>query len=102
MANEKDSKDISRRSFVQRTAMGGAGLLVAADVLKTNLAAETPKSSSSTMIGVPFEARERVRMGIIGVGGRGTSLLEELLGVENVDIKAICDIVAEKVAHAQK
>ena len=28
------------------------------------------------MIGVPFEAREQVRMGIIGVGGRGTSVLK--------------------------
>ena len=102
MPNEKDSKDISRRSFVQRTAMGGAGLLVATDILKSNLAAEAPNSSHSTMIGVPFEARERVRMGIIGVGGRGTSLLGELLGVENVEIKAICDIVPGKVAHAQK
>src|SRR5215475_1314029 len=102
MPNEKDAKDISRRSFVQRTAMGGAGLLVAADVLKSNLAAETPKSKGSTMIGVPFEARERVRVGFIGVGGRGTSLLGELLEVENVDIKAICDLVPEKVAHAQK
>ena len=102
MPNEKDAKDISRRSFVQRTAIGGAGLLVAADVLKSNLAAEPPKSSNSTMIGVPFEASERVRVGFIGVGGRGTSLLGELLEVENVDIKAICDFVPEKVAHAQK
>ncbi|HSS97949.1 MAG TPA: Gfo/Idh/MocA family oxidoreductase [Terriglobales bacterium] len=102
MPNEKDSKDISRRSFVQRTAMGGAGLLVASEALKANLAAQTPKSKNSTMIGVPFEARERVRVGFIGVGGRGTSLLGELLEVENVDIKAICDVVPEKVAHAQK
>ena len=99
---EKETKDISRRSFVQRTAMGGAGLLVATDILKSNLAAETPASKGSTMIGVPFEARERVRLGFIGVGGRGTSLLGELLEVENVDIKAICDVVPEKVAHAQK
>ena len=54
------------------------------------------------MIGVPFEARERVRLGIIGVGGRGTSLLRDLLTVENVEIKAICDLVPEKVEHAQK
>jgi len=99
---EKETKDISRRSFVQRTAMGGAGLLVATDILKSNLAAETSASKGSTMIGVPFEARERVRLGFIGVGGRGTSLLGELLEVENVDIKAICDVVPEKVAHAQK
>jgi len=102
MAKEKDSQDISRRNFVQRAAVGGAGLLVSADILKSDLAAEMPRSSGSTMIGVPFEAREHVRVGFIGVGGRGTSLLGELLGVENVEIKAICDIVPEKVAHAQK
>ena len=61
-----------------------------------------PKSANATMMGVPFEARERVRLGIIGVGGRGTSLLGDLLAVENVEVKAICDLVPEKVAHAQK
>jgi predicted dehydrogenase len=43
-----------------------------------------------------------VKLGIIGVGGRGTSLLHDLLGVDNVEIKAICDLVPEKVEHAQK
>lgn len=102
MAKDTEPKDISRRSFVQRTAIGGAGLLIAADALAPNLAAEPPKRAGATMIGVPFEARERVRVGIIGVGGRGTSQLGELLAVENVEVKAICDLVPEKVAHAQK
>jgi hypothetical protein len=101
MASDKDSNDISRRSFITRTAIGGAGLLIAADNLVPKLAA-TPKSANSTMIGVPFAATERVRLGIIGVGGRGTSLLQDLLAVEKVDVKAICDLVPEKVARAQK
>ena len=54
------------------------------------------------MTGIPLEAREQVRMGIIGVGGRGTSLLQDLLAIENVEVKAICDLVPEKVARAQK
>jgi len=54
------------------------------------------------MMGVAFEARERVRLGIIGVGGRGTSLLQDLLAIEKVEVKAICDLVPEKVAQAQK
>ncbi len=102
MSTDDEPKDISRRSFVKRTAIGGAGLLIASDLLGPNLSAGTPKSEHATMMGVPFEARERVRLGIIGVGGRGTGQLGELLAVENVDVKAICDLVPEKVAHAQK
>ena len=102
MAMDKEPKDISRRSFVKRSAMGGAGLLIASDILGRDLNAGTPKRGNATMIGVPFEARERVRLGIIGVGGRGTSLLGDLLAVENVEVKAICDLVPEKVARAQK
>ena len=65
---------------MKRTAVGGAGFLIATDILGADLSAATPKSANSTMTGVPFEARERVRLGIIGVGGRGTSLLADLLG----------------------
>jgi hypothetical protein len=98
----KEPKDISRRSFVKGAAIGGAGLLIAKDMLRPDRAAAAPNSSHATMMGVPFEARERVRLGIIGVGGRGTSLLGDLLAVQNVEVKAICDLVPEKVAHAQK
>ena len=90
--------------------MSGAGLVLASEILSADLHASTPntakakaaKTAAATMIGVPFEAKERVRLGIIGVGGRGTGLLGDLLGVENVEIKAICDLVPDKVAHAQK
>ena len=102
MPTDKEFKDISRRGFMKRTAMSGVGLALAPDILRANLLAGTRKGANSTMIGVPFEARERVRLGIIGVGGRGTSLLQDLLAIEKVEVKAICDLVPEKVARAQK
>jgi predicted dehydrogenase len=102
VTRDKESREISRRSFIQRTAIGGAGLLAAMDIVSPDLNADAPKNANSTMIGVPFEAREQVRLGIIGVGGRGTSLLQDLLAVEKVEVKAICDLVPEKVARAQK
>jgi hypothetical protein len=101
LATDKESQEISRRSFLRHAAIGGAGLAVAADILGPNLLAGTRKTANSTMIGVPFEAREQVRLGIIGVGGRGTSLLQDLLAIEKVEVKAICDLVPEKVARAQ-
>lgn len=102
MANENDPQNISRRNFMVRSALGGAGLVLANEIVSPEILGAAPKGGKATMMGVPFEARERVRLGIIGVGGRGTSLLHDLLAVDNVDVKAICDLVPEKVEHAQK
>lgn len=102
MGNENEPQNISRRNFMVRSALGGAGLVLANELVTPELLGAAPKGGQATMIGVPFEARERVRLGIIGVGGRGTSLLHDLLAVDNVDVKAICDLVPEKVEHAQK
>jgi predicted dehydrogenase len=106
MPTDEEPKEISRRNFLKRTAIGGAGLMVANDILgpelRANVKKDANKDVSPTMMGIRFEPRERVRLGIIGVGGRGSSLLRDLLAVENVEIKAICDLVPEKVSHAQK
>ena len=40
------------------------------------------------------------KLGLIGTGGRGTELLKNFLGAD-VQVKAICDIVAEKAKNAQ-
>jgi Oxidoreductase family, NAD-binding Rossmann fold len=99
---EKKSGNISRRDFVLKTAVGGAGIVVANHIANSEALASARGASAATMIAVPFEARERVRLGMIGVGGRGTSLLRDLLAVDDVEVKAICDLVPEKIAHAQQ
>src|SRR5690242_11960473 len=107
MGMEKKHSGVSRRSFLKQTVAGGAGVLVADGLLNAEPSAQAQgnrvaKNSGATMMDVPFGARERVRLGIIGVGGRGSSLVRDLLAVENVEVKAICDLVPEKVARAQK
>jgi predicted dehydrogenase len=42
-----------------------------------------------------------VRLGMVGVGGRGTSLLEILLAMGSVQIPALCDINQEHLTRAQ-
>jgi predicted dehydrogenase len=107
MPVEKEPDSISRRSFLKQSVSGCAGVLVAKELLTAEARGaatgnEAKKASGASMIDVPFGARERVRLGIIGVGGRGSSLVRDLLAVENVEVKAICDLVPEKVARAQK
>ncbi|MFL6306703.1 MAG: Gfo/Idh/MocA family protein [Candidatus Sulfotelmatobacter sp.] len=89
---------LSRRSFLQ----AGAASAIALGLSPMNATAHTPAAHSQAkpMMDVPFEAKEP-RIAIIGVGGRGTSLLENLLAA-NGQVRAICDVVPDKAKHAQQ
>jgi myo-inositol 2-dehydrogenase / D-chiro-inositol 1-dehydrogenase len=43
-----------------------------------------------------------INIGCVGVGGRGSYLLQALLKIEGVAIRAVCDTKADNVAKAQK
>ena len=45
---------------------------------------------------------ENVRIGFVGVGLMGTSHIRNLLRIPGVELKAICDIVPDKVARVQE
>jgi predicted dehydrogenase len=63
---------ITRRGFLKQAAAGTAAfMLYPARVLGAN---------------------DRVRIGMIGVGGRGSELLNQILAVPNVDVVAMADI----------
>lgn len=74
--------NLNRRNFVKLTA-ATALTAASADIV---FADSTPPA----------------RIGIIGLGGRGSSLLSTLLGIEGVVIPAICDIKPNRTALAQK
>jgi hypothetical protein len=110
MAKEK----LNRREMLKATALTGAGLslslsgveVFASAELKTNEAAlekaiAGTATKNKTMIGVPFEKRDTVRIGIVGTGLRGRSVLGEFLNVPNVQITALCDVVEEKIMKAK-
>ncbi|MFN0181210.1 MAG: Gfo/Idh/MocA family protein [Gemmatimonadales bacterium] len=81
----------TRRDFVATTAAGVA----AASALTSGATAQAP----TTLFAAP--PMDRVRIGFVGVGGMGTVHVENLLAIEGVELKAICDIVPAKVAKAQ-
>lgn len=85
--------DISRRNFLRLGGITAVGMSV------PQLHAEAAKPHESSMIGVPFTAKNP-KIGIIGVGGRGTSLLGNLLAAD-AQILAICDIAQDHAEHAQ-
>ena len=67
-----------------------------------NPPANTPPARRKTMRAVPFARHATVRIGIVGTGLRGRSVLNELLGVDGVKIVALCDTVAAKTTRASK
>jgi hypothetical protein len=82
----------TRRRLMQLGAAGAVSL----SAPRLAQAAETTVRRS--MMNVPFEKREP-RVAVIGTGGRGTSLLGDLLAVD-AQIAALCDVVPEKAEHA--
>ena len=77
----KKQHDVSRRKFLKDASIVGVGLSVQPFSIVRR--ADTGKA----------------RIGIIGVGGRGTSHLKGLLSRPDVEIPAICDI---RKAHAAR
>ena len=85
---------VLRRHFLELGAMAAAAL-----GLEKSAEAETAAPSAKSVLDLAFKATNP-RIGFIGVGGRGTSLLEDFLAAD-AHILAICDIVAEKATHAK-
>ena len=84
---------VSRRDLL-RGAMAGTG----AAMLMGQAAAQ---GANKSVVGMPFEARENVRMGLIGCGSRGSGMLREYLGVEGLTVTAVCDVVKDAALKAQ-
>ena len=95
MVNDKSDllSEPSRRDFLR------LGTATAIGMGLPHLNAETAKAHGGTVMGLAFMPTNP-RIGIIGTGGRGTNLLENLLAAD-AQVLALCDIVQEKAAHAQ-
>ncbi|HYP12656.1 MAG TPA: Gfo/Idh/MocA family oxidoreductase, partial [Bryobacteraceae bacterium] len=72
----------SRRNFIGKMASG----------LATTIAAP------GTVLG----ANDRVRLGIIGAGDRGTQLVREALSLPNTEFVAFCDVYTRRLEDAKK
>jgi hypothetical protein len=92
---------LSRRDLLKTAGLAGAALaLPAADLLAATPPPDPALAAPATMMGVPFERRDEARIAVVGVGGRGSSVVGELLGVEGARITALCDVVPAQVQKA--
>ena len=84
--------EYSRREMLKRSGALGAGLAWAglAGAAAQQDATRGPSPS------------DPLRIGFVGVGARGACLLRILLELQNVEIRALCDIREDRVTRAQR
>lgn len=79
-----DMNAVPRRQFLQASSALGVGLTAA--ILHPRQSYAAPK--------------KRVRLGFIGVGGRGIGHVERTIRREDVEVPAICDIDTKRLEYA--
>jgi hypothetical protein len=87
------STDSSRRDLLKLASLSALAAGAA------EAAAPPPRAAS--VAGMRFEAKDTVRLGVIGVGARGNALIDNFSAIPGVRITALCDVVKDKVDRAQ-
>ena len=90
---------MNRREFLKGTAWMGA---VAAAGCAGNGALRLGSGVGGTMHGFAAPPLKRVRVGVIGLGNRGSDAARRLSTVPGIDVVAICDIRPERFAITQE
>lgn len=75
----------SRRTFIKKTTLAGVGISLAPGLTYGN-----------------WKTNDKLKIGMIGVGLRGTSHLKNLLLRKDVEITAICDVDSDRIDLASK
>jgi predicted dehydrogenase len=81
------NKKESRRSFIAKTTVAAAGVSMGIPAIGS--------ASASRIIG----ANDKIKMGFIGIGNRGSQLLRMFMQYDDVEIAALCDIYEPYLAR---
>jgi predicted dehydrogenase len=95
----------TRRDFLFNTGLTATGLMAASVLRGASPAAAVGGGSRRqhfNMCGYAAPRLERVRVGLVGIGSRGSGALPRLRAIEGVEIKALCDVRPERVAEGVK
>jgi hypothetical protein len=87
--------DTSRRDLLRFASLASLGIGLA------EAAPPQQAPAARSVAGMEFEKKDNVRIGVIGVGGRGNSLIDNFTAMKEVQVSALCDTVKDKVLKAQ-
>jgi len=89
---------LNRRDVLRIGAVGAGGLVIQTLAGRFVVAG----SIGAPMIGFHDRPLDKVRIGFVGVGLMGTAHVENLLKIDGAEIRAVCDVVPERVERAQR
>jgi len=60
------------------------------------------KKKNRNVVGLSCEPLDKVRIGFIGLGMRGPDAVSRMMKIDGVEIKALCDLIPERVKSVQE
>ena len=76
----KEETGTSRREFIKRTAATATGLAVGLS------------SMNAAVFASAKGANDKIRVGFIGLGNRGSQLMQRFMANDDVEVAALCDV----------
>ena len=101
----------SRRKFIKTALASGAAIgFSSIPILAENKEGRIEitdsvfeqNKKSKNVVGLACEPLEKVRIGFIGLGMRGPDAVDRMMKIEGVEIKALCDLIPERVKSVQE
>jgi len=95
-------KGLNRRDFLKKTSTAGLGMALGSMTMSKYGCVRQPQLETVPVEHLAAPPIETVRVGYVGVGNQGSGHLRNLLRIEEVQIKAVCDIREERILWAQE
>jgi predicted dehydrogenase len=103
--SDKYSKN-SRREFLKKLGLAGLSIpglgMIGSQEPENKEPFLLERTQRFNMHGYAAPPLETVRVGVLGLGNRGSGTVLRLASIEGVEIKALCDKVPEKVEKAKE
>ncbi len=77
---KKHESNITRRDFLQRSTRAAAGLTLGLGAI------------GSPVVRPVLGANDKIRVGFVGIGNRGTKLLKSFMSFDDVEVAGLCDV----------
>ena len=93
---------LNRKNFLKIAGLAATGFVVKTSHAGINAPFSGKHIQKFNMHGYAAPRLDKVRVGFIGTGNRGTANMAQFARVEGVEIKALCDIYPERTEKAVK